>query len=471
METNSLRILYVSLFFVALVTALLFLESPITGHVTAPIYSQATNIELRSNAEYELKSANNENIEFTSIRMSGEIIGNGKVEILIQDENENTLEIFSSSGKDEENTNLNAITGMVEEIYAVDPETGEILKLDENEINTQEDSKDVSEVKKEIIEEPTQGTTEEEPKTEQKQEEPTETEEESLEKTKEESETEEETTEEEPPLKAPESRDELNTEDVSLKIVSPTENEEVTGNFVLIIVGYKTVQDTSLALYIDNDLYLSMPLSSLEDSQEFFLDTSEYSAGTHKIKTIILAKDNTAIKEDSVDIRIKKEVEEVREIEENPPENGEVIPEGVDYKQRKISEEDIKQKEIDVKEFENDIVKEAAKEKKEEEEEREEVKEEPEKKVSDSSEEKTVVKEKVKKGKPLLIIKQIKMDEPPKEEPIGVQKVRKFTSVCSETCFLNSKQLFGNKYKLIINVERGTKLKIDKIIYGGLVSH
>ena len=75
--------------------------SDITGHASLDIYKQTLDIMISESRVYEFESSNLDYFYITSIKFSGEVIGDGRAEISIVDANSETL-IYKNVREDRE---------------------------------------------------------------------------------------------------------------------------------------------------------------------------------------------------------------------------------------------------------------------------------------------------------------------------------------------------------------------------------
>jgi hypothetical protein len=102
-----------TLLVVALLVFVIFLAKPnITGYVSSKVYTQVLNLNVDSSQEYFLEQTN---VTISSLMMSGEVNGIGKVKVYIDDDSGNKLLIYSNAMKAKPNsiTALTTAPGML----------------------------------------------------------------------------------------------------------------------------------------------------------------------------------------------------------------------------------------------------------------------------------------------------------------------------------------------------------------------
>ncbi|MBR9692096.1 hypothetical protein GOV06_04915 [Candidatus Woesearchaeota archaeon] len=101
--------LFVAISLLLVSSLMLFRNTGITGHFSADFMSQIVDLKIEESQSYSLSSDNTEPIYISSLRLSGNIIGYGSVEIFIEDKGERFL-VYSNVGEKEQG--MPAITGM-----------------------------------------------------------------------------------------------------------------------------------------------------------------------------------------------------------------------------------------------------------------------------------------------------------------------------------------------------------------------
>jgi len=95
-----------------LVAVLMLFKNPgITGHFSADFKSQTLSMTIDKSQSYMLTAVSDEPIYVTSIRMSGEVVGNGNVEIFIDNNAGQRLLLYRNVKKIEQG--LSTVTGML----------------------------------------------------------------------------------------------------------------------------------------------------------------------------------------------------------------------------------------------------------------------------------------------------------------------------------------------------------------------
>ncbi|MBD3248895.1 hypothetical protein GF336_02505 [Candidatus Woesearchaeota archaeon] len=103
-----------------MVSVLLFFNNPgITGHVTADFRSQILNMEIDKSQSFLLNTNADEPMYINSIRITGEVIGDGSVEVYIDNNQGQNVLVYKNVKK--KSKGLTAVTGM-----AVAPQGDEI---------------------------------------------------------------------------------------------------------------------------------------------------------------------------------------------------------------------------------------------------------------------------------------------------------------------------------------------------------
>ena len=106
-------------------TLFLFKTPGITGHFSADFKSQTINMAIEQSQIFSLRTTNQEPVAVSSLRMSGNIMGGGSVEIYIEDSGQEYL-IYKNIRQKEQG--LPAVTGMAV-AYAAEPSQEEVLLL------------------------------------------------------------------------------------------------------------------------------------------------------------------------------------------------------------------------------------------------------------------------------------------------------------------------------------------------------
>ncbi len=114
--------LFVAISLLLLSTLLLFKTPGITGHFSADFMSQQLNMVIEQSQSFEIATNNQESIYVSSLRLSGNVIGQGSVEVFIENDGQK-YKIFQNIRERE--TGLTAITGMA--VAKVDKEEEAIL--------------------------------------------------------------------------------------------------------------------------------------------------------------------------------------------------------------------------------------------------------------------------------------------------------------------------------------------------------
>ncbi|MBD3354537.1 hypothetical protein GF361_00970 [Candidatus Woesearchaeota archaeon] len=114
-------LLFTAVSLVLVSTLLLFQDSGITGHFSADFRSQILDMEVKESQTYSISTNSLDPIYITSLRLTGNIIGYGGVEIYIEDQGEKFL-IYQNIKEKE--TGLTSITGMAV-AEAAEPEGNE----------------------------------------------------------------------------------------------------------------------------------------------------------------------------------------------------------------------------------------------------------------------------------------------------------------------------------------------------------
>ena len=95
-----------------LVAVLMLFKNPgITGHFSADFKSQTLSMAIDKSQSYMLTAVSQEPIYITSIRMSGEVVGNGNVEVFIDNNAGQRLLLYRNVKKIEQG--LSTVTGML----------------------------------------------------------------------------------------------------------------------------------------------------------------------------------------------------------------------------------------------------------------------------------------------------------------------------------------------------------------------
>ena len=110
MKDNLIRILtvVVGLFIFGFAISF-FPDAGITGHVSVNVNSQTLDLSIKESQNYIISSASEDPIFITFIRLSGEVIGDGRAEILLDNGQGQKLVIFKNTVK---KIKPNSITGM-----------------------------------------------------------------------------------------------------------------------------------------------------------------------------------------------------------------------------------------------------------------------------------------------------------------------------------------------------------------------
>jgi hypothetical protein len=106
-------------------TLFLFRTPGITGHFSADFKSQIINMDIEQSQIYALSTNNPEPTHISSFRLSGEVIGEGSVEVYIESKGQRLL-VYKNVREKEKG--LPAVTGMAV-AYAAEPEEQETLLL------------------------------------------------------------------------------------------------------------------------------------------------------------------------------------------------------------------------------------------------------------------------------------------------------------------------------------------------------
>ncbi len=94
-----------------MVSVLLFFNNPgITGHVTADFRSQVLNMEIEKSQSFLLNTNTDEPMYINSIRLTGEVIGQGSVEIYIDNNQGQRVLVYDNVKK--KSKGLSSVTGM-----------------------------------------------------------------------------------------------------------------------------------------------------------------------------------------------------------------------------------------------------------------------------------------------------------------------------------------------------------------------
>ncbi len=94
-----------------LVSVLMLFRNPgITGYVSADFKSQVLNLDIDESQSFLLTTNSEEPIYITSFRVEGEVVGDGSVEILIDNNRGQQVLVYKNIAKKEQG--LPAITGM-----------------------------------------------------------------------------------------------------------------------------------------------------------------------------------------------------------------------------------------------------------------------------------------------------------------------------------------------------------------------
>ena len=102
-------------------TLFLFKTPGITGHFTADFKSQVLNMQIEQSQLYLLSSNNPEPIYVSSFRLSGDVTGDGSVEVYIENNGQKLL-VYKNIREKEQG--LPTVTGMAV-AYAAEPGTSE----------------------------------------------------------------------------------------------------------------------------------------------------------------------------------------------------------------------------------------------------------------------------------------------------------------------------------------------------------
>ncbi len=95
-----------------LVAVLMLFKNPgITGHFSADFKSQTLSMTIDKSQSYMLTALSQEPIHVTSIRMSGEVVGDGNVEVFIDNNAGQRLLLYRNVKKIEQG--LSTVTGML----------------------------------------------------------------------------------------------------------------------------------------------------------------------------------------------------------------------------------------------------------------------------------------------------------------------------------------------------------------------
>ncbi len=121
----------IELSFVVLIIIVLSLimlnNSSITGFVTTDTYTQKLDLTIEDNQLLEIASLNEKPIKITSLKLSGEVIGNGLTEIYLTDNNQKWL-VYSNLEK--EGDGFSKITGTVVRIFEKEKLTGDVVAME-----------------------------------------------------------------------------------------------------------------------------------------------------------------------------------------------------------------------------------------------------------------------------------------------------------------------------------------------------
>lgn len=101
--------LFVAISLLLISTLVLFRDPTISGHFSADFRSQPVDLAIDHSQSYLLKTDSPEPIYITSLRLSGNVIGDGSVEIIIEDQDKEIL--VYKNVKDKED-GLSSITAM-----------------------------------------------------------------------------------------------------------------------------------------------------------------------------------------------------------------------------------------------------------------------------------------------------------------------------------------------------------------------
>ncbi|OYT32887.1 hypothetical protein DRJ22_00500 [Candidatus Woesearchaeota archaeon] len=104
------RIFLASTVVLVLIIMLFFHQPSITGYVPTSTYSENINLKVDHSQEILIKSANQKDLPITSLLLSGEITGDGLVNVYLKDKNKHKLLVFTN--KQKKGSSLEIITGL-----------------------------------------------------------------------------------------------------------------------------------------------------------------------------------------------------------------------------------------------------------------------------------------------------------------------------------------------------------------------
>ena len=110
MNTKQTNLVYVAIGFVIIAFSLTFFQNPgITGHVSVEAGYQPLNLLITESQAYTVTSDYESAIKLTSMRFSGEVIGDGKAEVILDNGLGQRLLVYTNEVEKAED---NKITGM-----------------------------------------------------------------------------------------------------------------------------------------------------------------------------------------------------------------------------------------------------------------------------------------------------------------------------------------------------------------------